>query len=507
MYTGPINDGVCPLTNSEWGHTTYSTTTCGECPLSASHEDVDGRRTRGHVDDYWIDLGEPGPDPWVRYGWMVHTDDCIADFMGTSQWKYPPPPKSTSLNDGYTYFYADLSGAPAYDYRAGALRDGCHGMRLFVESRGYRVLRNFSQLIKDSILNNHDEGFTFADFQAEIDAGRPVIIHLWGHTMLGYGYDTSTNTIYIRDTWDYGQHEMTWGGTYYGYPHVAVTVIQLQPEYTIAAGYFHTVGLKFDGKVLAVGENEPYGQCNVNDWEHIVRVAAGCYHTVGLKSDGTVVAVGRYVEGQCNISDWTGIVQIAAGCDHTVGVKSDGTVVAAGDNGEGQCNITDWVHIVQVAAGWYHTVGLENDGLVVAVGAGGDYAYLYDYGQCNVTDWEDIVQIAAGASHTVGLKSDGKVVAVGTNVTGECNVTGWEDIVQVAAGMHHTVGLKSDGTVVAAGWNNEGQCNVGNWTEIIQVAAGEWHTVGVRSDGTAVAVGAVHYDHGQCDVDGWDLIP
>lgn len=36
-------------------------------------------------------------------------------------------------------------------------------------------------------------------------------------------------------------------------------------------------------------------------------VAAGSSHTVGLKADGTVVAVGRNYDGPCNVSDWKNI--------------------------------------------------------------------------------------------------------------------------------------------------------------------------------------------------------
>jgi alpha-tubulin suppressor-like RCC1 family protein len=42
-------------------------------------------------------------------------------------------------------------------------------------------------------------------------------------------------------------------------------------------------------------------------------VAAGNYHTVGLKSDGTVVAVGANDNSQCNVGSWTGITQVARG--------------------------------------------------------------------------------------------------------------------------------------------------------------------------------------------------
>ena len=37
---------------------------------------------------------------------------------------------------------------------------------------------------------------------------------------------------------------------------------------TLAAGHRHTVGLKSDGTVTAVGDNE-YGQCDVNGWHGI----------------------------------------------------------------------------------------------------------------------------------------------------------------------------------------------------------------------------------------------
>ena len=58
----------------------------------------------------------------------------------------------------------------------------------------------------------------------------------------------------------------------------------------VAAGYSHTVGLKADGTVVAVGNND-YGQCGVGGWTGIVQVTAGHYrHTVGLKSGRTVVA-------------------------------------------------------------------------------------------------------------------------------------------------------------------------------------------------------------------------
>ena len=36
-------------------------------------------------------------------------------------------------------------------------------------------------------------------------------------------------------------------------------------------------------------------------------VSAGNFHTVGLKVDGTVVAVGRNDDGQCDVGAWNNI--------------------------------------------------------------------------------------------------------------------------------------------------------------------------------------------------------
>lgn len=201
-----------------------------------------------------------------------------------------------------------------------------------------------------------------------------------------------------------------------------------------------------------------------NEFASKESLAAGSSHTVGLKSDGTVVAVGSNDCGKCNMSDWATIVAVSAGDAHTVGLKADGTVVAVGSNNYGRCNVSDWTNIAAVSAGSSHTVGLKNDGTVVTVGSN-------TYGQCNVSGWMDIVAVSAGTGYTVGLKANGTVVAVGYNDDGRCNVSSWTDIAAVSAGSTHTVGLKADGTVVATKYTGDqesyhGQCNVDGWTDI-----------------------------------------
>ena len=249
----------------------------------------------------------------------------------------------------------------------------------------------------------------------------------------------------------------------------------------VSAGTRHTVYLRSDGTVFAVGD-ESDGRCIVNHWKDIVAVSAGHKHTVGLKVDGTVVAVGNNDNGQCNVSHWKNIVAVSAGAKHTIGLKTDGSVVATGSNEQGECNVNSWTDIVSISAGSVCSVGLKSDGTVVATGSN-------KYGQCDVSDWEDIVAISSGNNHTVGLMSDGTVVAAGSDEFNKTNVGNWTNIVAVSAGWSHTVGLKSDGTVVAVGWNQLNQCNITTWKNIINVSAGRLHTIGLEASGMPVAAG------------------
>jgi hypothetical protein len=221
MYTGPANGGLCPLDNSTWGY--------GECPLSATHLGIDGRAVRGHVDDYYVSYGSSAPDPFITNGWPEHSSaDCTGDFMRTNQSNY-------GNVDGSTIFYNYTDGSPfaSTDYP----EDGGYGLELFLESRGYTVTSRFNQYIVEQGLTY---GFSFAQYQQEIDAGRPVLIQVAGHTMLGIGYNTTGSIIYIHDTWDHSVHTMTWAGTYGGMNHYGVTVVRLADNGSVFSDGFES---------------------------------------------------------------------------------------------------------------------------------------------------------------------------------------------------------------------------------------------------------------------------
>jgi len=142
-----------------------------------------------------------------------------------------------------------------------------------------------------------------------------------------------------------------------------------------------------------------------------VAVAAGQYHSLGLKADGSIVAWGYNANGQCEVSaPNTGFVAVAAGYSHSLGLKADGSIVAWGSNYDGQCDVpAPNTGFVTLAAGQYHSLGLRADGSVVAWGAGqpGETGWPH-YGQCEVSAPNTgFVAVAAGAYHSLGLKSDG----------------------------------------------------------------------------------------------------
>lgn len=222
IYTGPTGGGVIPLTEDpSWGTWTDKTgDTYPNNPLIASHLGLDGRTTRGSIDDYWITYLSSLRDPYITGSWTQHAwGDAVGDYMKTSQYAYKNVDGSTS------FYYIDaatpLTCAAMETYNEARL-DGTYGRKLFYEARGYSVTDCYTQMTD----NVHAGGFSFAQFKAEIDAGRPVLLNLEGHSVVGVGY-VDSNTVYIHDTWDQSDHTMTWGGSYSGMALWGVSIVNL----------------------------------------------------------------------------------------------------------------------------------------------------------------------------------------------------------------------------------------------------------------------------------------
>ena len=176
----------------------------------------------GHIADFYVaGYGASGDDVTPPH----HSFNCLADFMGTSQ-------DSVGNSNGSTTFYYYTDGSRFYEANAVThlVQDdsGMYGVGEYLDYSGYsdpdRVLYN-------QYIDAHGAtyGFTLAQYQQEIDEGRPVIIQVEGHSMCGVGYDDASTDIFIQDTWSSGPHTMAWGGSYSGMLHYGVMVLEI-PE-------------------------------------------------------------------------------------------------------------------------------------------------------------------------------------------------------------------------------------------------------------------------------------
>ena len=152
-------------------------------------------------------------------GKTLRTDEwnCLADYLGTGQyWRG---------NDNLTTMiqYSSLEDIYRYDYDV-PYQDGGNswsvryiytgmlvGLDMYVQSRGYAMDYEITGSYQVDCAGG---SFTFNDYMREIDSGRPVLISIEGHSMVGYGYNASTREIIFDDCYE-ADRRMVWDGTYY----------------------------------------------------------------------------------------------------------------------------------------------------------------------------------------------------------------------------------------------------------------------------------------------------
>jgi alpha-tubulin suppressor-like RCC1 family protein len=253
----------------------------------------------------------------------------------------------------------------------------------------------------------------------------------------------------------------------------------------------------------------PYG---TNQPEQIVvsnvtAIAAGNNHSLFLKSDGSLWAMGGNSSGQLGDGTYnnanraeqivaSNVTAIAAGGVHSLFLKRDGSLWAMGQNLYGQLgdgtynfytNRPEQIvasNVMAIAAGYQHSLFLKSDGSLWTVGYNrygqlGDGTYLtnYPYGTNRPEQVVDsnVTAIAAGYGHSLFLKSDGSLWGMGPGDIlgdGTHNITNCPEqilssgITAIAAGFEHSLFLKSDGSLWAMGGNEYGQLGDGTTNSI-----------------------------------------
>ncbi|HEY5041365.1 MAG TPA: chromosome condensation regulator [Verrucomicrobiae bacterium] len=292
-----------------------------------------------------------------------------------------------------------------------------------------------------------------------------------------------------------------------------------QPVTKIAAGGYHSLFLKGDGSLWAMGDND-YGQLG----------------------DGTINK--KNVPKQIVASNVTAIAagQLGneAGGLHSLFLKGDGSLWAMGDNESGQLGdgTTDNMvvpeqivasNVTAIAAGGLHSLFLKSDGSLWAMGVDvygqlgdGTFRTTAPYGTSLPEQIvaSNVTAIAAGDFHSLFLKSDGSLWAMGDNEDGQLGdgTTNSMDVPEqivasnvtaIAAGGWHSLFLKSDGSLWAMGIDYYGQLGDGIFrttapygtslpeqivaANVTAIAAGGYHSLFLESDGSLWAMGADIY--------------
>jgi len=283
----------------------------------------------------------------------------------------------------------------------------------------------------------------------------------------------------------------------------------------IDAGYAHSLVRRFDGTVVAWGNNS-FQQSTVPQFSGpAVSISAGWYHSLVCLADGSVQGFGRSTLGQTATQQGgSPRVRVAGGVDHSIAVLADGTLSCWGGNYQGECSSPDDLGLVkQIEAGGNHTIGLLPNGRIRCWGWGAS-------GQTSLPPGlpSTATAVAGGGIHSMALFDSGRVICWGDNTFGKCLGTtatgqpilgiadgqsvqhlGQEltDAIGISGGYEHSIAVRANGTVVAWGFGGDGRCHPpSDLNSVVRAVAGGSHSLALRQDSTVVGWGL--NDAGQC---------
>ncbi len=283
----------------------------------------------------------------------------------------------------------------------------------------------------------------------------------------------------------------------------------IQPIKAIASGERHTLFLKPDGTLWALGDNQS-GQLGTGNTQAanepilitdgVQKIEVGKDYSFFIKHDNSLWAMGNNTYGQLGIGNTTtalkpvqvaeDVAEVATSLTsliptaHTLILKKDGTLWACGKNNSYQLGdgtdkdqllpvfISD--QVTTARAGAQFSIFIKKDNTLWGVGFNGA-GQLGDGGIYTAQKpkllLKEVEQIDAGHGFTLAVKKDHSLWVAGQNDYGQLGINNYhnatkfqkanQDIAQINAGSYHTLLLKTDGTAWSAGSNGSGQLGIG----------------------------------------------
>ena len=206
-------------------------------------------------------------------------------------------------------------------------------------------------------------------------------------------------------------------------------VLQMTTNATCGSWVTVTGGVPFSGLQITNTPGTAFFRLNLTA-QTVTQIAAGGYHSIFLKNDGSLWAMGDNVYGQLGDGTFgiypnygsnhleqivaSNVTAIAAGYLHSLFLKSDGSLWTMGDNHFGESgddtystnssyngiNLPEKIvasNAIAISAGYIHNLFMKNDGSLWAMGE--DYFGQLGDGAYNNTNRPE--QIEAGAALTM----------------------------------------------------------------------------------------------------------
>ena len=249
---------------------------------------------------------------------------------------------------------------------------------------GMNAPPQYYQWIRDGVIltGQTNDTLTYASFQFTNSGCYSVVIT----NALGMAISIPASlSITNAPLWGWGNNNcgQLGNGTNWGAYNTNRPFVVTNDVVTMAAGYWHSLFLKADGTLWAMGTNS-YGQLGngktvstnrpIYVTNGVATVAAGTYHSLFVKVDGTLWSMGRNNYGQLGngttnnstlpVYVTNGVVAVAAATSHSLFVKADGTLWSMGANNYGQLGngttnnsslpvyVTNGVAIAPAAGSW-----------------------------------------------------------------------------------------------------------------------------------------------------------
>ena len=445
-------------------------------------------------------------------GLNVSVWNCLADYLGTGQYWRSNDDLST------THYYASLDWLDTTDQTlqvggfdiSARYVDFKYGLSLYVQGRGY-------ELDPDKTKSFAIDSFSFADFKAEIDAGRPVLLSMRsadnsGHTVLAYGYNAATQEVIFDDTY-LSDCRMTWTGSY-NYADKdfsldgATTVVFETDGLPVSSGGSTSSGTTISGAVIsgssAIDAGETFIGATVNSGG-VLSVSSGGtanettvngggmdIYSGGTANDTTVNSNGwMYVSGggtanNTTVRDWGWVNVYGSGTANSTTVNSDGRLYVSSDGTANGTTVNDW------GAMYVSSGGTANSATVNFLGD----MYVFSGGTANsatVNFLGDMYVFSGGTANETIVDSGGMRVGNWYDGGGTANSTtlngGWMSIEnggtanETAVNPGGSMYVYSGGTANSTTVNSNGCMavyNEGTGNNVIVNAGGvfiDWGTV------------------------------